>query len=138
MADGKLNFELVSPEKLLLSQDAEMVVVPGSEGDLGVLAGHAPVISGLRPGTIAVFDGNAVAARLFVGGGFVEVTAERCTVLAEEAMPVDEIERATVEKELSDLRDDLSAASDDAARSSLEARVAVARAKIEALDAPAY
>jgi len=138
MADGKLNFELVSPEKLLLSQEAEMVVVPGSEGDLGVLAGHAPVISGLRPGTISVFDGNAVTARLFVGGGFVEVTDERCTVLAEEAMPVDEIDRGAVEKELSDLRDDLSAASDEAARRGLETRVGVAQAKIEALDAPVY
>lgn len=137
MADGKMNFELVSPEKLLLSQDAEMVVVPGSEGDLGVLAGHAPVISGLRPGTISVFDGNSVTARLFVGGGFVEVTADRCAVLAEEAMPMEEIDRASVEKELSDLRDDLSAA-DDAARRGIETRIAVAQAKLEALDAPAY
>jgi F-type H+-transporting ATPase subunit epsilon len=137
MADGKMNFELVSPEKLLLSQDAEMVVVPGSEGDLGVLAGHAPVISGLRPGTISVFDGNSVTARLFVGGGFVEVTADRCAVLAEEAMPMEEIDRASVEKELSDLRDDLSAA-DDAARSGIETRIVVAQAKLEALDAPAY
>jgi F-type H+-transporting ATPase subunit epsilon len=137
MADGKMNFELVSPEKLLLSQDAEMVVVPGSEGDLGVLAGHAPVISGLRPGTISVFDGNSVTARLFVGGGFVEVTADRCAVLAEEAMPMEEIDRASVEKELSDLRDDLSAA-DDAARRGIETRIVVAQAKLEALDAPAY
>jgi len=137
MADDKMNFELVSPEKLLLSQDAEMVVVPGSEGDLGVLAGHAPVISELRPGTISVFDGNSVTARLFVGGGFVEVTADRCAVLAEEAMPMEEIDRASVEKELSDLRDDLSAA-DDAARRGIETRIAVAQAKLEALDAPAY
>jgi len=133
-----MNFELVSPEKLLLSQDVEMVVVPGSEGDLGVLAGHAPVISGLRPGTISVFDGNAVTARLFVGGGFVEVTAERCTVLAEDAMPMEEIDRAAVEKELSDLRDDLSAVADEAESGGIEARLAVAEAKLEALNAPAY
>lgn len=138
MADDKLNFELVSPEKLLLSEDAEMVVIPGSEGDLGVLAGHASVITGLRPGTISVFDGNAVTARLFVGGGFAEVTAERCTVLAEEAMPLDEVDRAAVEKELSDLRDDLSAASDETARRVLEARIGVGRAKIEAIDSQTY
>lgn len=138
MADGKMNFELVSPEKLLLSQDAEMVVVPGSEGDFGVLAGHAPVISSMRPGTISVFDGNAPTARLFVGGGFVEVTAERCTVLAEEALPVEEIDRSEVEKALSDLRDDLSAAADAAARRGLESRIAIAEAKLEALDTPVY
>lgn len=138
MADSKMNFELVSPEKLLFSQDAEMVVVPGSEGDLGVLVGHAPVISAVRPGMISVFDGNAVTARLFVGGGFVEVTAERCTVLAEMALPMEEIDRSSVENELSNLRDDLSAAADEAARRGVEARLAVAEAKLEALDAPAY
>jgi F-type H+-transporting ATPase subunit epsilon len=138
MADGRMHFELVSPEKLLLSQDAEMVVVPGSEGDLGVLAGHAPVISTVRPGVISVFDGATVTARLFVGGGFVEVTAERCTVLAEEALPMEEIDRAAVEQELSDLRDDLSSATDEAARQSLEVQMTVARAKLEALDAPGY
>jgi F-type H+-transporting ATPase subunit epsilon len=138
MADGRMHFELVSPERLLLSQDAEMVVVPGSEGDLGVLAGHAPVISTVRPGVISVFDGATVTARLFVGGGFVEVTAERCTVLAEEALPMEEIDRAAVEQELSDLRDDLSSATDEAARQSLEAQMTVARAKLEALDAPGY
>jgi len=133
-----MNFELVSPEKLLLSQDAEMVVVPGSEGDLGVLAGHAPVISTVRPGVISVFEGASVTARLFICGGFVEVTPDRCTVLAEEALPLEDIDRAAVEKELSDLRDDLSAAADEAARQAIEARVAVAQAKLEALDAPGY
>lgn len=138
MADGKLNFELVSPEKLLLSQEAEMIVVPGAEGDIGILAGHAPVISSVRPGTISVFDGNAVTARLFVGGGLLEVTAERCTVLAEEAMSTDEIDRAAVEKDLADLRDDLSGAADETARSGLEARIAVAEAKLDALGTPVY
>ncbi len=138
MADGKLNFELVSPEKLLLSEDVEMVVVPGSEGDLGVLAGHAPVVSSVRPGMISIFDGNTVTARLFVVGGFVEVTAGRCTVLAEEALPMEEIDRPSVEKEISDLRGDLSAAADEAEQHSLAARLAIAEAKLEALDAPAY
>jgi F-type H+-transporting ATPase subunit epsilon len=132
------NFELVSPEKLLFSQEVEMVVVPGADGDLGVLAGHAPVISTLRPGTIAVFENGAVSERIFVAGGFAEVTPERCTVLAEEAMPFAEIDRAAVEKMLSDLRDDLSAAQEDTERRTLSARIAVQEAKLSALDTSAY
>jgi F-type H+-transporting ATPase subunit epsilon len=96
MAD-KVQFELVSPEKLLLSQPVGMVVVPGSEGNFGVLPGHALFISTVRPGIIDVYDDGAVTERIFVSGGFAEVTPERCTVLADEAMPVASLDRATVE-----------------------------------------
>ena len=64
-----------------------MVVVPGTEGNFGVLPGHAPLISTIRPGTIDIYEGNAIAERIFVVGGLAEVTPERCTVLADEAMP---------------------------------------------------
>ena len=64
-----------------------MVVVPGTEGNFGVLPGHAPLISTIRPGTIDIYEGNAIAERIFVAGGIAEVTPERCTVLADEAMP---------------------------------------------------
>ena len=111
MAD-QIQFELVSPERLLVSQPVEMVVVPGVEGDFGVLPGHAPLVSTVRPGVIAVFEGNKVAQRIFVAGGFAEVTGERCTVLAEEAMPVAEIDRAAVEGEIRTARDDLTDAKD--------------------------
>ena len=67
-------FDLVSPEKLLLSEDVEMVVVPGAEGDFGVLIGHAPLISSLRPGVINTYTGKKVEKRIFVAGGFAEVT----------------------------------------------------------------
>ena len=87
MAD-LVEFELVSPERLVISRPVEMVVVPGTEGDFGVLPGNAPLISEVRPGVIAVFDGGQVKERIFVAGGFAEVTGERCTVLAEQAMPV--------------------------------------------------
>src|SRR5919107_3579369 len=96
MAD-QVAFELVSPERLLVSQPVDMVVVPGSEGDFGVLPGHAPLISTVRPGVIEIYAGKAVKDRIFVAGGFAEVTRERCTVLAEEAMPLQDLDRAAIE-----------------------------------------
>jgi F-type H+-transporting ATPase subunit epsilon len=99
MAD-KVQFELVSPEKLLLSEAVDMVVVPGSEGNFGVLAGHSLLISTVRPGVIDVYEGSEISERIFVSGGFAEVTAERCTVLADEAVPLSSLDAATVEAEL--------------------------------------
>lgn len=96
MAD-KLQFELVSPEKLLLSQAVGMVVVPGTEGNFGVLPGHALFISTVRPGIIDVYEDKTVTERIFVSGGFAEVTPERCTVLADEALPVSSLDRAVIE-----------------------------------------
>lgn len=96
MADT-LQFELVSPEKLLLSQPVGMVVVPGTEGNFGVLPGHALFISTVRPGIIDVYDDKTVTERIFVSGGFAEVTPERCTVLADEAVPVASLDRAAIE-----------------------------------------
>lgn len=132
MAD-KFEFELVSPEKLLASVSAEMVVVPGAEGDFGVLAGHSPMISGVRPGVIAIYEGDKIVDRIFVAGGFAEVTAERCTVLAEQAQKVSEIDAAAAEKAVKDLSEDVADAKSDAERATAEARLAVALAKVEAL-----
>ncbi|GAA0555775.1 ATP synthase F1 subunit epsilon [Rhizomicrobium electricum] len=90
MAD-KISFDLVSPEQLLLSADADMVTIPGSEGDMGVMAGHTAVITTLRPGVITV-SGGKEAQRFFVLGGFAEVTQTKLTVLAEEAIPANDID----------------------------------------------
>jgi len=92
---AKVSFRLVMPERELLATEADMVVVPGSEGDFGVLHGHAPLISTVRPGVIEVFQGSKAEQRFLVVGGFAEVTPERCTVLADEAMP---FETVTVEQ----------------------------------------
>ena len=139
MAENAVQFELVSPEKLLLSVDVEMVVVPGAEGDFGVLPGHAPMISTVRPGVIHVFEGGSVKTRIFVAGGFAEVTPERCTVLAEEAVRLDEIDRASVEKDLQDANEDVRHAGGDAAQVALaEARAAAARAKLAGMDNLVY
>jgi F-type H+-transporting ATPase subunit epsilon len=126
----KVQFELVSPERLLMSQAVDMVVVPGSEGDFGVLPGHAPLISTVRPGVIEVYEGNTVTDRIFVAGGFAEVTPERCTVLAEQADRIEDLDRGRVEAELKTLRDELAAARDEAERAALEARIDVADAKL--------
>ncbi len=136
MAD-KVEFELVSPEKLLKSLPVDMVVVPGTEGDFGVLAGHAPMIATVRPGVIDVYEGDRVVDRVFVAGGFAEVTETRCTVLAEEAEALSGIDRAAVEKAIKDLSEDLDDAASDSAKAAVEAKLGVARAKLEALGASA-
>ena len=88
---AKVAFRLVMPERELLATEADMVVVPGSEGDFGVLHGHAPVISTVRPGVLEVFQGSKAEQRFLVVGGFAEVTPERCTVLADEAIPFESV-----------------------------------------------
>lgn len=133
MADT-LELDLVSPESLLMTQAVEMVVVPGEEGDFGVLPGHAPMISTIRPGTLAVFEDGKVAQRYFLAGGFAEVTTERCTILAEGAIRLEDIDRAALEQELRDLREDVGVAGDETAVVSLQ----IAEAKLQALDSPTY
>ena len=103
----KVHFELVAPERVLISEPVDMVVVPGSEGDFGVLAGHAPVMAAVRPGFLEVHDAGAEIRRIFVPHGFAEVTPERCTVLAEDSVPVDDLDRASLEQRLSDAREEL-------------------------------
>lgn len=116
-AVGKIHFDLVSPEKLLYSANADMVVVPGVEGDFGVLAGHAPLISIVRTGVIDVKgseDGEDL--RIFVRGGLAEVTPAGLTVLAEEAMPFDDLKAADLDARIKDLEEDAADAKDDRAK----------------------
>jgi F-type H+-transporting ATPase subunit epsilon len=112
---GTFRFELVSPERVLMSVDAEQVVVPGNDGDFTVLAGHAPVISTLLPGVLDV-TAAGVRKRLFVKSGFAEVDPTRLTVLAEKAYDVDELSAAMVAEELKTAEAELAAAKDDAAK----------------------
>lgn len=133
MVDGiadKVEFELVSPEKLLFSETVDMVVVPGSEGDFGVLPGHAPVISLVRPGVIDIHDGGSVTRRIFVAGGFAEVNGERCTVLATEALSVDEIDRGATQARLETARKELSLAESDQDRARFDKDIAVCEAML--------
>jgi F-type H+-transporting ATPase subunit epsilon len=131
-ADNKVAFQLVAPERLLASAEVDMVVAPGVEGDFGVLPQHSLFMSVLRPGVIETYEGGQVSARIFVAGGFAEVNARGCTVLAEEAMPVAEIDVAEARRRLADALDDLREAPDDAARARLEREIRIAEAQIEA------
>ena len=128
----EFSFELVSPEKLLLAEEVDMVVVPGAEGDFGVLVGHTPLISSLRPGVIDTYDGGKVADRIFVAGGFAEVTGERCTVLAEEAIPVKDIDSANAEERLKVAKEAISGADNDTLRNAAEIELTVAEAMLAA------
>jgi F-type H+-transporting ATPase subunit epsilon len=112
----RVQFELVTPERLLLSEMVEMVVVPGSEGNFGVLFGHAPLISSIRPGTIDIYEGQTVTRRIFVVSGIAEVTPERCTVLADEALPPDELDRGAIEAELQTVQGNLPSLREQVAR----------------------
>ena len=128
--------EIVSPEKLLLSLPIDMVVIPGSEGDMGVLEGHTPMIVLLRGGVLALYEDDRVIDRLFVSGGFAEVTPERCTVLASEAVQVAELSQTEAERRLADAE----AAYQEGDKSTVEAedalldRVQAARAMVEATE----
>ncbi|HEY0283153.1 MAG TPA: F0F1 ATP synthase subunit epsilon [Rhizomicrobium sp.] len=109
----KISFDLVSPERLLLSTEAEMVTIPGSEGDMGVMAGHMPLISTLRPGVITVSEGDQ---RFYVLGGFAEVNPGKLTVLAEEAVPVAELDAATLDLRIKNAEEDVALAKSDGER----------------------
>jgi F-type H+-transporting ATPase subunit epsilon len=122
MADT-FKFELVTPERMLLSEDASQVVVPGTEGDFTVLAGHAPLISTIRPGVIAASLGDSRTVRLFVKGGFAEIDQNRLTVLAQRALEVEAMDAALIAAELKTAEGELAAATDDAARLAANAAV---------------
>ncbi len=96
----KVPFELVTPERMVFADEVDMIVVPGGDGDFGVLPGHAPLLSTVRPGTVEVYEGDRVTMRIFVSGGFAEVADGRCAVLADEAVPASEIDRADAEERL--------------------------------------
>ena len=128
------NLEIVSPERLLLSRPVDLVVIPAADGDMGVLEGHTPMIVALRGGTIMLYDGDRVADQLYVAGGFAEVTPERCTVLANEAVPVAELSRQAAEQRLAEAEAAYEAADkrDGVAEDAAMDRVQSARAMVDA------
>jgi F-type H+-transporting ATPase subunit epsilon len=131
-----VNLEIVSPEKLLLSRPVDMVVIPASEGDMGVLEGHAPMIVMLRGGVISLYEGDRVTDTLFVAGGFAEVTPDRCTVLANEVAPLAELSKAEGERRLAEAESQLGQvdATDIVAEELALERAQSARALVEAVD----
>jgi len=114
MAD-KLNFALVSPERELFHGQVDQVVVPGTEGEFGVLANHAPLMSTIKPGSLRIIDG-ASERRVFVNGGFADVTPDGLTVLADEAIDLANVDAAALDQEIKDLVEDVRDSKDDLAK----------------------
>jgi F-type H+-transporting ATPase subunit epsilon len=124
---AKFAFRLVMPERELLATEADMVVVPGSEGDFGVLHGHAPLISTVRPGVLEVFQGSKAEQRFLVAGGIAEVTPERCTVLADEAVPFESVTAEQLADREKRAQDDLTDAGTDAEKAAATKALTVAK-----------
>lgn len=125
------NFELVSPERILVSEPAWQVVIPGEEGYFGVRAGHMSLIAAVRAGVVEVTkkEGDA-PERIFIAGGFADVTAENCTILAEQAINVNELNAADIEKQIGDLNDDLKLATELMQKTMLHKKLQLASIKL--------
>ena len=124
---AKVTYSLVMPERELASGEADMVIVPGGDGDFGVLPGHIPMISTVRPGIVEIQDGGKATARYVVAGGFAEVTRERCTILAEEATPIADVSADQLAERERVAVAALGAASGEGERKVAEAALGVAR-----------
>ena len=129
---ANFHFELASPEQLVFSGEVEHVVVPGSEGEFGVLAGHAPLVTTLRPGILVIY-GERDALRIVVGGGFAEVGPAGLTVLADMAVPVDEFDVAQLAGVIKDTEEDVADTADAWERDRLSHKLAQLRALQAAL-----
>jgi F-type H+-transporting ATPase subunit epsilon len=117
-----LHFEFVSPERMLFSGDVDQVDLPGSEGDMGILPGHAPLVTALRPGIVTIFRGGA-REPVVVIGGFAEVSPAGLTVLADRAVARADFDTATLAAEIKDTEEDVTDATDDAHRDKLARRL---------------
>jgi len=126
-----ISFDLVSPENLIFNDEVGMIIVPGKDGDFGVLPGHSKVMSSLRPGRVMVYgEGKNLLKSFFVSGGFAEVNPEKCIVLAESVDEINTLEKSLVEKEIQDLE-----SQDNQVAHEL---LAIAKAKLDALDSLYY
>ncbi len=124
MAD-MLHFEIVSPERLLKDAQAAMVVVPGSDGDFAALPAHAPMMSTIRPGVVEIYETEGEnPEQLFVKGGLAQISAEGLTILAEEAIHLEEVDAADLAQKIADAESDLAVAADDVARAAVEKELA--------------
>ena len=131
--NNKVDFELVSPEKWLMSTQASMVVIPGTEGDFGILAGHTDIISNIRVGIVDVYADEIIDKRVFVSGGIAEVSEDRCTILADEAIFLEEVDKKTAEDRLAEAQKILDQSKDEASRVSAERQVEIAQSLLYAV-----
>ena len=128
---AKISFDLVSPENLIFNDEVGMIIVPGKDGDIGVLPGHSKLISSLRSGRVMVYGENKdLLKSFFVSGGFAEVNPERCIVLGETVEEMNSLDKNSIEKEIQELQNK------DTDES--KQQILIANAKIEALNASFY
>ena len=111
-----LHFELVSPARLLFSGDVASVTIPGTEGEMGIYPGHAPVLATLKPGVVTITKDGGNSERIFVRGGFAEVNPKGLTLLAEVAIPMAELDAAALAQQIKDAEEDVADAKDDETR----------------------
>jgi F-type H+-transporting ATPase subunit epsilon len=124
------HFSLVSPEKVLLEKDVTMVVLPGLEGDIGILPNHAPLLTLLRPGVVTVYEESKVQLRIFVDGGFLEVTPEKCIALVTEGTPLESLDPSSLELEIKNLLEDLADSQSPEERKQADQHLEIARTKL--------
>ena len=126
-----ISFDLVSPEQLLFNDEVGMIIVPGKDGDIGVLPRHSKVLSSLRSGRVMVYGENKnLLKSFFVAGGFVEINPEKCIVLAEGVNEMSDLDKSSIQQQIQELE---SGASDSA-----KEELAIAQSKIAALDSTYY
>ncbi len=113
-------FELVSPERLLVSDQVESVIIPGAEGEMTVMAHHAPVMTTIKPGVVTVKSASGGEERYVVFGGFADIVPSGCTLLAESAVSVKEVDRADLARRIQEAKEDATDAKDDQTRSKAE------------------
>ncbi|MBO1324610.1 ATP synthase F1 subunit epsilon [Acetobacter sp. TBRC 12305] len=129
-----IQIEIISPEKVLVSREIDMAVLPGMEGDIAAMPEHSPMMLLLRGGVVALYEGDTVTDRYFVGGGFADITPTRCTILADKAVPVSEISIDTATAQLEALSEawDKADKTDMTRLSVLQDQILAVRAEIEA------
>jgi len=135
MIEKEIQFELISPEKKLVSESVYLAEIPGDEGMFGVLPGHSSMLMSLGIGVVCLHkakNDNDVK-KFFIAGGFADVTGESCTVLAEEAIAVDDLDQASLEQRLSDLQEDLKLAEETADRQRIRADIVMTKSKLFAV-----
>ena len=125
-----IQFELVSPEKKLMSEGVTMAVIPGAEGDFGVLSGHMPLIANVRTGVVEIYreNMNDVSERVFIAGGFADVNAEQCTLLAEQAINVNDIDKDDIEVQIAEIETQLASVANDIDVKSFHKKLDILRA----------
>ena len=125
-------FELVSPERKLMSGPAKMVIIPGEEGDFGVLPGHSALVASIRPGVVEVTMADSeTPQRIFIAGGFADVSPMNCTVLAEEAVNVTDLNQSDLEQTIRNLTEDMTMVKDELEKARLQRKLVLARAKLQ-------